>query len=97
MLAIGQSSCSKQSLVPYTEAQEKDVRAFITIGMEEKAVMEKYGPPNLTNAGTDGSEIWQYLADPRVVRDTHSSYAGFEVFFKDKKVTYFGIIRARQN
>jgi hypothetical protein len=85
-------------LVPYTRAQEKEVKSFIIVGMDEKAVAKKFGPPNSAQPGKDGSEeVWEYFVNPRVVRETHSSYAGFEVFFKDKKVTYLGITRASQN
>ena len=84
-------------LVPYTHVQEKEVKSFITIGMDGEKVLKQYGPPNLTDTGKDGLEVWQYLVDPRVVRNTNSRYAGFEVFLKDKKVTDLGIIHAKTN
>jgi hypothetical protein len=93
----GSASAAPSYKVPYTRAQEKDVESFITIGMDERAVVGKFGPPNQANIGKDGFEVLRYLADPRVVRETHSKYAGFEVFFKDKKVTHFGVIKPGQN
>jgi hypothetical protein len=80
-------------LVPYTQVQEKEVKTFIEIGMDEREVAKKVGPPNLTDAEKDGSEVWTYLVDPRIAREAHSNYYGFEVFLKNKKVTYLGIIR----
>jgi hypothetical protein len=84
-------------LVPYTQVQEKEVKSFVTIGMDQKVVAAKFGPPNLTDTGKDGLEVWQYFINPRVARDAHSSYYGFEVFFTDKKVTYLGIIRGKSS
>ncbi len=81
-------------LVPYTQIREMDVKSSISIGMDTKQVVEKVGQPNLINTETEGEEVWQYLIDPHIVRKTNSSYAGFEVFLKFKKVTYIGIIRA---
>jgi hypothetical protein len=65
--------------------------------MDERTVVAKFGPPNHADIGKDGLEVLQYFVNPRVVRETHSKYAGFEVFFKDKKVTYLGIIQAKQD
>ena len=79
---------------PYTHATESDVKSFITIGMDQQAVQDKFGKPFLTQAAPDGGEVWEYDANP----NNHSPalhYAGFNVFFKNKKVVDFGIIRGR--
>ena len=94
IIVFGEVACAAPYLVPYTHAQEKEVKSFITIGMDEQTVEKRFGPPNLTNTETPGLEVWEYLLDPRIMRDSHSSYAGFEVFFKNKKVTDLGITRA---
>jgi hypothetical protein len=77
--------------VPYTIVTEKEVRSFVAIGMDQKTVFDKFGPANMTNTEKDGLEVWQYLVNPKAARIAHSSYYGFEVFFKNKKVTYFAI------
>ncbi len=90
----GVGFAASPNLVPYTQAQEKDVKSFISIGMDAKQVVAKFGHPNLIDTGTPGVEVWEYLVDPRVAREKNSSYAGFEVFLKFKKVTYVGITYA---
>jgi hypothetical protein len=83
--------------VPYTLVTEKEAQSFATVEVDEKAVSAKFGLPNETYAGKDRLgvwiEVWTYLVDPRAARIAHSNYLGFEVFFKDKKVTDVGIIR----
>jgi len=88
----GVGFAASPNLVPYTQVQEKEVKSFISIGMDAKQVVAKFGTPNLIDTGTTGEEVWEYLVDPRVVREKNSGYAGFEVFLKFKKVTYVGII-----
>jgi hypothetical protein len=81
---------------PYTHATESDVKSFVTIGMDQKAVQDTFGKPFSTQPAPDGGEVWEYDADPHY----HSPalhYAGFNVFFKDKKVVFVGIIRSRDN
>ena len=80
-------------LVPYTKVTEQEAKLFVTVGKDEKEIEGKFGAANQTDAGKDGSEVWTYLVNPRAARDAHSSYYGFEVFFKDRKVTYLGIVR----
>jgi len=97
ILFCGSASAAPSYKVPYTRAKEKDVQSFVTIGMDEREVVGKFGPPNQANIGKDGFEVLRYFVDPRAVNTTHSKYAGFEVFFKDKKVTHLGIIKPAQN
>ena len=80
-------------LDPYTHATEEEAKSFITIGTDEKAVEAKFGHPNEVRPGKDGTEVvWSYWVNPRIARESNSGYAGFEVFFKDHKVGYLGII-----
>lgn len=81
---------------PYTHATESDVKSFITIGMDQQAVRDKFGKPFLTQPAPDGGEVWEYDADPHY-HSPSLHYAGFNVFFKDKKVVYVGITRARDD
>jgi hypothetical protein len=82
--------------VPYTLVTEKDAKSFAIAGVDQKAISAKFGPPNMTYTGKNAMgvwiEVWTYLVDPRAARIAHSNYCGFEVFFKDKKVTDVGII-----
>ena len=81
-------------LVPYTRVTEEDAKSFIKIGEDSTTVLKSFGPPNIVSPGNAGSEVWEYLVDPRASRNSSSNYGGFEVFISDKKVTYLGIIRA---
>jgi hypothetical protein len=77
--------------VPYTQITEQGAISFIKPGMSEKEVTDKVGKPNRTESQDDGVEAWTYLTGP--LESTKLSYKGFEVFFKEKKVTSRWIIR----
>ncbi|HEY0258107.1 MAG TPA: hypothetical protein VGC39_11735 [Candidatus Methylacidiphilales bacterium] len=93
LLFGGMAQAEINYLVPYTLVTEKEAQSFIVVGLDEKSVIGKFGPPNQTNTGKDGLDVWTYLVNPHTARVAHSSYYGFEVFFKNKKVTYLGIVR----
>jgi hypothetical protein len=94
IIYINIASIALQSLFAYTEAEEAEVKSFIKVGTDEGEVMKKFGYPNLTDTEKDGSEVWQYFVNPRIVSETHSKYGGFEVVFKNKKVRDLEIILA---
>ena len=84
--------------VPYTRVTESDAESFATGGKDEKEILKKFGPPNSTDTYRGGVEVWMYLTDPNLTaKTTQLFYAGFDVFFKNKKVTYLGIIRGRNS
>ena len=60
--------------------------------MDQRAVAEKCGLANMVDTDKDDTEVWTYLVNPHAARIAHSNYYGFEVFFKNKKVTYLGLI-----
>jgi len=76
----------------YSIATEKDAKEFITIGMSESQIRDKFGQPNRALPGADGSEMWQYLVNPHLARANHSHYYGFEITFINEKVANVTII-----
>jgi hypothetical protein len=77
---------------PYTKISKNEAKSLVIVGMDQKTVSQKCGPANIIDINDNGIEVWQYLADPHAARITHSGYYGFEVFFRNKQVTYVGII-----
>jgi outer membrane protein assembly factor BamE (lipoprotein component of BamABCDE complex) len=84
--------------VPYTQVTENEAKSFAMVGKDESEILKKFGPPNMTDPyGVDGA-VWTYLTDPKLTdKATTLYYAGFEVFFQNKKLTYLGIIRGRNS
>jgi hypothetical protein len=74
----------------FTDATEQEVKSSIKIGMDQKAVLERFGHPLSIQVG-QGFELWIYPTGP-VVRPSDSNYGGFEVVFTNKKVTSVEII-----
>jgi hypothetical protein len=93
MVFGGIASADFNDSVPYTKITEKEAKLFVTVGMDEKEVVKKVGPPNFTNVDVNGTEAITYLTGPP--QTTTLSYTGFEVFLKDKKVTSVEIIHGK--
>jgi outer membrane protein assembly factor BamE (lipoprotein component of BamABCDE complex) len=83
--------------VAFTLVTEKEAESFAIVGKDQNEILKKFGQPNSTDT-SGGVETWTYLTDPHLtIKATNVFYAGFEVFFKSKKVTYLGIIRGRNS
>ena len=70
---------------------EAEVKAYIVVGMDEDAVIKKYGVPMISEPSDKDGELLIYDAGPTREK-MEFGYGGFEVFCKNHRVTDVEII-----
>ena len=74
-------------------ASPEEVRSFIKVGMNPKLILNRFGEPQMKAPEGDGAEMWEYFVSPDDPVREFIIYGGFSVIVKDKKVTYFSLMR----
>jgi hypothetical protein len=91
------TGCSKGQFYPPSGTNkfpsEKEVRAFLIVGLDKQIVIKRYGEPLLKEPGPNGVETYYYNQPPyRASKDENFVYGGFQIYFVNNKVVGFDII-----